>query len=237
MNTLPQEDTPIRVLLVDDHRTMLWGLQKLIETDRRMQVAGTACTAAEMFDMVARVRPDVVLLDLDLGGHDATGDLPKLLQVTPARVLVLTATHDDAAHEAAILAGARGVVCKEEPPETILRAIERVHAGEVWIKRSLVGRVVLKLASPQNGHASDPDTERIARLTGREREIVATVVRQRGAKGIALAEQLNMSESTLRNRLSVIYDKLGVRNRIELVIYAAEHGLAALPASGNGRVP
>ena len=88
----------------------------------------------------------------------------------------------------------------------------------------MIGRVLGALAAPQR--ARDPEGDKIASLTAREREIVAHVVRQRGAKGVTIAEELHISENTLRNHLTVIYSKLGLRNRIELFVYAGEHGLA-----------
>jgi DNA-binding NarL/FixJ family response regulator len=217
---------PIRVLLVDDHKTMLWGLERLIESaEPRMRVAGVARTVDEMLDLAARTACDVILLDLDLAGRSAVAELPKLAQRTTAAVLVLTGERDLAVHEAAIIHGARGVLSKVEPPEVILRAIERVSAGEVWVNRMMMGRVLGMLAAPRAG-GKDPEAKKIASLTAREREIIAAVVRNRGAKGMAIAQALHISESTLRNHLTVIYSKLGVHNRIELFVYAGEHGLA-----------
>lgn len=216
---------PMRVLLVDDHKTLLWGLQKLVESAfPKMEVAGVADSVDAMLELADRVEAHVVLLDLDLGGRSAIDVLPALVQRTAAHVLVLTAERNPAVLEAAVMRGARGVVGKDEPPEVILRAIERVNAGEVWVNRSMIGRVLGALAAPQR--ARDPEADKIASLTAREREIVAHVVRQRGAKGVTIAEELHISENTLRNHLTVIYSKLGLRNRIELFVYAGEHGLA-----------
>ncbi len=119
------------------------------------------------------------------------------------------------------------MVCKDEPAEVILRAIEMVHAGEVWINRALVGRVLSAMHGGGAERHHDPDAERIATLTNRERQIVAAVVRNCGAKGVVIAEVLNISENTLRNHLSVIYEKLGVRNRLELFAFASEHRIGS----------
>ena len=233
MNTMSQSGAaPIRVLLVDDHRTLLWGLQRLIESAQpRMLVVGVARSADEMLTQAEQLEFDVVLLDLDLAGHNVADDLPELARRTSAHVLVLTAERDPDVHEAAVLQGARGVLRKDEPPDVILRAIERVYAGEVWINRNMMGRVLGMMTSQQRSPASDPEDERIATLTAREREVIATVVSRRGAKGVAIAEELNIGESTLRNHLTAIYDKLGLHNRIELFVYAGEHGLVDLGAS------
>ena len=221
-----QSEQAIRVMLVDDHKTLLWGLSRLIESAApRMQLVETASTAEEMVSKAADAGPDVILLDLDLGGHDACEDLPHLQRQTSAQVLVLTGTHCEETHQAAILHGARGVVCKDEAAEVILHAIEKVHAGEVWINRALMGRVLGALAGAGEAPKRDPEAEKIASLTPRERQTVAAMVRSRGAKSYAIAAELGISEHTLRNHLSVIYEKLQVRNRVELFAYATEHGI------------
>src|SRR5687767_1401627 len=118
---------PIRVLLVDDHRTMLWGLEKLIESQgAQMVVAGKATSGAEAIAMVDRVQPDVVLLDIDLGGHSSIDAIPALVR-SKAKVVLLTEQRHSLSYESAVLAGACGIVYKEEPPETILKAIDRVN--------------------------------------------------------------------------------------------------------------
>ena len=227
-NAAAENSHPIRVLLVDDHRTMLWGLCQLIESaSPAMQVADTACSAKEMLEKLGTVAVDLVLLDLDLAGQNSADLLPEIQERFQAKVLILTGSHDQDAHQNAVLRGARGVVCKDEPAEVILRAIERVHAGEVWINRALVGRVLSAMSDTSKARHQDPAEERIASLTPRERQIVTAVVRNCGAKGIVMAENLGISENTLRNHLSVIYEKLGVRNRLELFAFASEHRLGA----------
>jgi two-component system nitrate/nitrite response regulator NarL len=122
------------------------------------------------------------------------------------------------------------VIHKSEPAETILRAIEKVNDGEIWLHRALLGDVLGLLTdgggadTPRQG---DPDAKRIASLTPREREIVVTMVRSAGAKQLSVADELHMSEHTLRNHLTTIYSKLCVRGRLELHVYATAHGLGA----------
>jgi DNA-binding NarL/FixJ family response regulator len=227
----------IRVFVAEDHQITLWGLLRLIDSARpRMQVVGTARSRAELLGHDAAADADVILLDLDLAGEDSAASLGELRQRCPARVLVLTAAGDVAQHRAAVLKGARGVVHKSEPAETILRAIEKVSRGEVWINRTLLGDVLGQLTDGHNGGAprgADPDAERIASLTPREREIVTTKLRSAGAKQFAVADALGMSEHTLRNHLTTIYSKLCVRGRLELHVYATAHGLGAAPRTGS----
>ena len=124
--------------------------------------------------------------------------------------------------------GARGVVGKDESADVLLLAIERVHAGEVWINRQMMGKVLSAISSgTAKVSNSNPETARIDSLTPREREIVRVVVKNRGAKSIEIAEAMHISEHTLRNHLTVIYDKLKLRNRLDLFAYAIEHHLAS----------
>jgi len=220
---------PIRVMIVDDHKAILWGLERLVESAQpAMQVAATASSRAEMMEIAGAAKPDVILLDLDLGGDNAVDALPDLQRLCNAQVLILTGGRDLDIQQEAIIKGARGVVSKDESAEILLRAIQCVHAGEVWINRQMMGKVLGALSAGASREAAkDPESIKIASLTQRERDIVRAVVRNRGAKSGAIAESLHISEHTLRNHLTVIYDKLGVRNRLDLYAYATERGLAA----------
>jgi two-component system, NarL family, nitrate/nitrite response regulator NarL len=216
---------PIRVMLVDDHRSVLWGLEKLIEGERpRMQVVAKATGCASALEAAARTTPDVVVLDLDLAGESSTQIIPRL--ASGARVLVLTGMRDEKTRETSILSGACGIVHKEEPAETILKAIEKVHQGELWLDRSTIGRIFVELSRPKPQPAPDPEARKIASLTSREREIVGHIVQDPGADNRRLAEKLRIGEHTLRNHLSRIYDKLEVPNRLELYVYAQQHAPA-----------
>lgn len=209
---------PINVFLVDDHRTILWGLEQLMQSAApRMSVAGTATSCAEMFARLACTEPDVILLDLDLGDESGLDCLEKLAQQSAAMVLVLTGSSDPEVHQRAIVRGARGVVHKQECADVILRAIEKVHNGEIWLDRAALGRVMTALAGGKGG---DPEAAKIAELTPKERQIVTTVVKEKGARNKVIADKLHMSEHTLRNHLTTIYSKLDVEGRMELYLYA-----------------
>jgi two-component system nitrate/nitrite response regulator NarL len=218
---------PIRVFVAEDHQITLWGLQRLIEASRpRMEVVGTATTRQELLNHDAAPTADVILLDLDLAGEDSTESLSDLQRRCPGHVLVLTGADDIHQHRGAVMRGARGVVHKSEPAENILRAIERVQEGEVWLQQRLMAEVLNGIGRPgQKVNDRDEHAAQIASLTPRERTIVSAIVRNAGAKQFAIADQLGMSEHTLRNHLTAIYAKLHVRGRLELHIYATEHGL------------
>jgi two-component system, NarL family, nitrate/nitrite response regulator NarL len=218
---------PIRVLLVDHHRCVLWGLAKLIESARpELELADMATCHSEALAAMEKHRPHVVLLDLELGTESGFDLLPHL--TSQAAVLILTGVRDSAAHERAVVAGARGVIHKSEPAEMILKAVARVHAGEPWLDRAVIGRVLQTLSRRQRAQS---EQQAHANLTAAERKVVAAVVRQKSAPNKVIAEALHLSEHTLRNHLSSIYGKLGISKRIELVLHTMEHPLAQ-PAAG-----
>lgn len=219
-------ESPIRVFLVDDHRATLWGLERLIDSAAdRMRLVGSATSMAELLSSPDSREADVIVLDLDLGGLDSSTSLADLQRTLNARILVLTGARDLDVHRRAVLAGARGVVRKEEPVDVLLRAIEKVHEGDVWVNRALIGDIMDMLTGARP--ADDEHSARIASLTPKEHEVIAAVVRHRGAKSLIIAEGLGISEHTLRNHLTVIYHKLELHGRLDLYVYAKEHGLGA----------
>lgn len=225
----PASRKPIRVMIVDDHKSVVWGLERLVESAKsRMVVVGTANSCAEMLATVSVANPDVILLDLDLNGQNAGDALPDLQRLSQGQVLILTGGRDPSIQHEAILKGARGVIGKDESAEVLLHAIERVHAGEVWINRMMMGKVLGALSAGGGKNAgAELEAGKIASLTARERDVVRAMVQNRGDKSLAIARALNISEHTLRNHLTAIYDKLGARNRLDLFAYAVQHGLAS----------
>src|SRR5438094_547102 len=133
----------IRVLIIDDHGIMRAGLRMLLESQPGITVVGEAATCAEALTLATCAQPDVIVLDLDLGGENAIESIPPLLRTAPAtRVLVLTGVRDPEVHMQAIRQGAVGLVLKEKAVETLLEAIARVRAGEVWLEPTMIARVL-----------------------------------------------------------------------------------------------
>jgi len=221
-------------MLVDDHQTMLWGLTKLIENEKpRMEVVGTAKTCEEALSQIAVLCPDVILLDLDLGGISALEILPALLLNPATRILIFTGERQQAILDMAVFQGARGILRKDASVEQVLKAIEKTADGEIWLDRETLGRVFSGFISPKTMHKHDPETEKQASLTARELKIIYVVVESSGALNKALAQRLFISDHTLRNHLTSIYQKLGVSNRLELYIYALKHKLASPASAGT----
>ena len=226
----------IRVLLVEDHQTMLWGLQTLVDAERpRMEVAGTASTCPAALERAAELAPDVILLDLDLGGVSMIDFLPELLASGLSRVLVLTAAHDTGLLDQAVRRGARGILHKEVSAGHVLKAIEKIHRGELWFDAATTDRLFGQLLRARA--APPPEPAPHASLTARERAIVSAAVRHGGSGNQEVAQRLFISEHTLRNHLTSIYRKLKVSNRLEMYVYAIRHGLAQPDGVCHGEPP
>nr|WP_315260574.1 response regulator transcription factor [uncultured Duganella sp.] len=219
--------TPIRIMLVDDHKTMLWGLEKLIEGGGSdLQLVGTASNNDTALQQAAALTPDVIVLDLDLEGRSSIEILPQLLQQNPGvKVMILSGNRDQGLLTQAVKLGARGVVSKEASADVVLNSIRAVQRGETALDPVLMNALLGQLSAPAK---ADPEALRIASLTPKERKIVAVVVEGNGAPNKELASKLFIAEPTLRNNLTTIYQKLGVANRLELYVYATRHGLQAV---------
>jgi two-component system, NarL family, nitrate/nitrite response regulator NarL len=201
-----------------------WGLERLVQTGHpRLEVSGMAATLAESLPLLQRHPADVVVIDLD--GEDVCESLVELHAQTHAKVLVLTGSPDLALLDRAVLAGVRGIVKKRESPSTLLKAIEKVHDGELWIDRGATSRIFMEMARQKASERNDPEKSKIATLTMRERQTIIALASDASAPGKVIAERLCISEHTLRNHLTSIYSKLGLSNRLDLYAYASKHSL------------
>ncbi len=223
----PLQNEIARLFLIEDHLVMRAALKLLLDSRADLQVVGEAANRGEALHGLqsSLQAPDIILLDLELSDGTSADFIPMLRQAAPSsRVLVLTGTPDMTLHRRALGLGAMGLVRKEQPPETLLRAIERVRNGEVWIDPVLMQNT---FATPQH-LASESDIQsdikmRIASLSPREREIVALI--GQGLKNKPIAARLFLSERTVHSHLSSIFRKLSVADRTELALFAAHHGL------------
>jgi DNA-binding NarL/FixJ family response regulator len=218
-----QRDDRIRVMLVDAHRMVLCGLQRLIDDEKPgLEVVATASDIARAIELAVAAQPDVVLVAVELATEKDGSLVPSLINGRHTRVLVLSGARDDK-HELAILRGACGVVHKDDTPEQLIKAIRKVHEGQLWLDRSTTGRLFVELSRQKSQAANDPAKRKLASLTEREHDVVRSLVRQPGADNKTLANTLHIGEHTLRNHLSRIYDKLGVPNRLELYVFIQRH--------------
>lgn len=215
----------IRILIVDHHQLVRTGLRMLIETVPGMKVVGKASNRSEALALAASKKPNLILLEIDLGPEDGLDFLAELRETAPkARVLILTGVKEIETHLRAARMGAVGLVLKEHAGDVLLKAIKKVHQGEVWLDRSMMSSLLNEMTAPDK---VDPDAAGIASLTDREQGVIALIAE--GLKNKQIAERLCISETTVTHHLSSIFSKLGVSDRLELVIYAFAHQLAKMP--------
>ncbi len=224
-----QAPIDVRIMLVDDHAIIRAGLRMLIETRPGFQMIGECDNHADAVALAARERPDIILLDLDLGEENGLDFLDELLKVTQgqSRVIVLTGDRDPHKHMRAVGLGALGVVLKDRAPEVLLLAIEKVTVGEAWLERHLIADSLTDIWKNRQPPRADPEAEKIASLTPREREVIELVAK--GFKNQKIGETLFISEPTVRRHLGVIFSKLEVTDRLELLVYAIEHNIVVRP--------
>ncbi len=233
----PQQHT-IRVFLVDDHPTILWGLKNLIQAEHpRMEVIGMASNCEDARTGIQTLVPDVILLDIDLGGKSSLDILQDLLSNSVSRVLVLTGTRDQEILDLAVQRGAHGILKKDVPPEQIVKAIIKIFQGELWLDRETLGRLFNGFVHGKQEQKPDIELTKQASLTAKERTIISAIVTETGATNKVIADQLFISEHTLRNHLTSIYHKLQVNNRLGLYVYACKHQMAKADAGGVDKSP
>jgi two-component system nitrate/nitrite response regulator NarL len=224
MNPATNETTSVRILLVDDHAIIRSGLKMLIESRRGLRIVGEASDRAGAVALATSERPDIILLDLDLGSESGLDLIPPLRDAAAqARILVLTGLRDTEVHRSALRLGAMGIVQKEMAGEVLLKAIQKVHAGEAWLDRSSIANLLSEIAEVDAGRP-DPEAARIAALSPREREVITLI--GEGLNNKKIAERLKISETTVRHHLTSIFAKLGVSDRLELLVYAYKNRLA-----------
>ncbi|MFQ5777934.1 MAG: response regulator [Terriglobia bacterium] len=212
----------IRVLVADDHTIFREGLRRLLEAEDDITVVGEARTGTECVSLVKKLNPDVVLLDLKMPEQDGLAVLTALGgQGTEVRTIVLTASEDERDYVEAVRHGARGIVLKQAAIERLLEGVRKVRHGEVWIDQ----RVAADVMKAIGGAAASPggDAARKPLLTPRELQIASLVTQ--GMRNKEIAQQLSISEQTVKNHLQNVYDKLGVSDRLELALYALHHKL------------
>jgi len=221
------DNQPIRVVIVDDHHVTRRGLLLLLDDDPQLTVAGEAANREDALTVAQREHPDVILLDLSLGRDSGLDLLPDLLAlVSNTKVVIFTGLDDAEIHARALGLGAKGVVLKGDPLESIVEAIRHVHNGGVWMAPALMAGLLAQISRGRTVQEADPEAARIAGLTEREREIVILVAE--GVPPEQIAARLFITEGRLRNLLTGIFKKLGVADSLQLVIYAYRNHIIKL---------
>jgi DNA-binding NarL/FixJ family response regulator len=215
----------IRVVLADDQGLVRAGFRGLLENTDDIEVVGEAANGAEAVDRARASRPDVVLIDIRMpvmDGLEATRLIVSDERLRTTRVIVLTTFDLDEYVFRALRLGASGFLTKDVDPDDLRRAVRVVAAGEALLSPGVTARLITEFVRLAPATSSDPD--RLAVLTDREREVMALVAS--GASNEEIGRQLFMSPATARTHVSRAMVKLGVRDRVQLVVLAYETGLA-----------
>jgi DNA-binding NarL/FixJ family response regulator len=218
---LHSSSSPVRVVVADGQALVRAGLRVLLEGAGRLSVVGEAATAEEALDLACRLRPEVVIMDVNLPGLGCVEATRRMRADTHVAVMLLTASEDDERLFAALLAGARGLVLKDTQPAELRRAVEALAQGEASVFPGLTRRLIAELASGPVPGA--PSAELVDELTAREREVMALVAH--GLSNQEIAERLVLSPATAKTHVSRSMMKLHARTRAQLVILAYETGL------------
>ena len=218
-------ETPIRLLLVDDHPTSREPLAALLGREADLAVVGEAGSLAEARALLARIAVDVAVVDLELPDGSGVELIRDLCRANPAAAaLVLTASRDRAQHARAVEAGAAGVLTKAARTREIVEAVRRLHAGEPLISpREAVELLRLAGAERERGAA---ERQALGRLTPREQEVLRLLAE--GLDNKAIAERLSVSPDTARTHVVKLLAKLGVESRLQAALLALRQGVARL---------
>ncbi|WP_095061713.1 MULTISPECIES: response regulator transcription factor [unclassified Pseudomonas] len=223
---MTDQKTPISVMLVDCRPLVLVGLHDLINARKpRMEVTGQATTYTHALDLADQLRPHVIFFSFFPDALNPLEVVAELSRNTEMKVLLLKGLYEAVPAAQAIEAGARGIVLAEDPTESIVQAILKVHHSDVAMDRAWVGGLSGYAAAGHVPLKCNVEQAKQARLTLRERELIRAIVGEPSAKYVSIAGRLGISEHTVHNHLSNIYQKLDLINRIDLLMYAQKHGL------------
>jgi two-component system NarL family response regulator len=213
----------LRVVIVDDHTLFREGLRTILEMEEDIEVVADAENAEDIVELIWQTRPDVLLLDIRMPQGSGLDAVPAVLRISPrTQVLVLTACDEKEEHVRAFKLGAKGVILKDSARQTLMQAIHTVCGGQVWVDPRMATALVEELShlGPESSGTAGRDENG---LTERELEIVRLVAS--GYKNKEVGNTLTISERTVKTHLTNIFQKLGVRDRVGLVMYALRHGL------------
>ena len=209
-----------RLVLVDDHEVVRLGLKTLLERHPQFEVIGEAGNARDAIDLVAQIKPDVVLMDIRLPGTSGIEACEAITKNNPdTKVIILTSYAEDDMLFSAIRAGASGYVLKQIGGEDLVKAIESVGRGEALLDPAVTQRVIQEVRRA----VKEEEASAFVNLSQQERHVLIAVSEGRTNREIAKA--LFLGEGTVRNYVSSILSKLGVSNRAEAAAFAVEHNL------------
>jgi DNA-binding NarL/FixJ family response regulator len=214
---------PIRVLVADDEAMVRGGFRMILESADGIEVVGEAEDGERAVRETERLRPDVVVMDIQMPGKDGVAATREIVGrlADPPRVLVVTTFDIDEYVYEALRAGASGFLLKNSPPEELARAVRVLSAGESLLSPSVTRRLIEDVTSRPRTPSAPPPA--IAELTDREREVLILVAR--GLSNAEIADQIVVSIGTVKTHVARLLMKLGLRDRVQAVVLAYESGL------------
>jgi NarL family two-component system response regulator LiaR len=216
------------VLLVDDHAVVRQGLRMFIEMQSDLEVVGEGANGLEAVELAARLKPDVILLDLLMPQMDGVEATRRILEHDPqARVLILTSFGEDDKVFPAIRAGAQGYLLKDIQPRDLLQAIRETFQGKAQLHPDIARRLMAAVAgeAPASPASAPALPKELQGLTEREREVLELIAR--GLTNREIAEKMVISEKTVKTHVSNLLDKLGLEDRTRAAIWALKHGFGS----------
>jgi len=228
-----QFEAPVRVLIADDQHLMRDGIASLLSIQEGIEVVGTAADGQQALEQALNLEPDVILMDVRMPVMDGVAATAQVSRQLPTcRVLMLTTFDDEEYVVEALRAGASGYLLKDLPASDLAQAVKAVHKGIYQLDPAVISKVVASLTRPQevenhprkieSGNSPSANAT-VPYLTNREVEVLRLIAG--GATNREIAQQLVISEGTVKNHISSILGRLGLRDRTQAAIYAREHGL------------
>jgi DNA-binding NarL/FixJ family response regulator len=214
----------IRIVILDNHTLVRAGIILLIKNRPGMEVIGEAGNLTDGLEIISTLKPDIILLELNLTEQTSSDVISRIIKASDmSRVILVTGMSNPQIYQQSVEDGVMGVVFKTQSPETLIKAIDKVNSGEVWLERSMIANVLSHLSRNSKPSRINSETDNINELSEREKQIVRLI--GQGFKNKKISTQLCISETTVRHHLTSIYSKLGVSDRLELLVYAHRYGL------------
>jgi DNA-binding NarL/FixJ family response regulator len=221
-------DDLIRIAIIDNHTLVREGLRLIVENHTDMKVVGEEGGANDSLRLVKIQKPNIILFELNPLAGLSLELISALINVYPqTRVILVTSLEDPEIYLQAVQNGALGVVKTTQPAEVLIKAIRKVNLGEAWLDHMMISNLLTNFALGRPPAPVDPEEESITQLSDRERQVIQLI--GRGLKNQLIASHLCIGETTVRHHLTSIYSKLGVSDRLELLVFAQHNGLTQVP--------
>ena len=210
-----------KILIANTHRLVREGLQMMLGQEASIQIVGDAANRMQMFSAISELKPDIVLLDISMPDMD-TGETLSLLKSKGTKPLILTTGADEDTILVALKAGAKGYLSESTTAQNLIKAVESVSKGEIWVERKMVNRIV---EGELNGDhpIKEQRNQTKEQLTPREKEVLALL--KQGYTNKEIAEKLYISEKTVKSHMNNIFRRFNVSGRLQAIVYAIRNGL------------